>query len=385
MSEPTMKALIVYLGRKGGGAVFSLELARALSKRISVEAIVSADADNVDAWLAAGPPVHLIKTYAGRLSAGLSILDWRRFRSIGRIAAAFQPDVVHYPMLHTWAPILNSTAFRAFPKVVTVHDPRPHLGERNARLSILLQKASIWNAARVVILSEALREEMGDIGVPDDRIDVIPHGEFSYYESGLEMGTRENMTDERRHTLLFFGRLREYKGLEVLAESFRILKEAVPDARLLVVGEGDFRPYAATFDAIQNVTIVNRFIADSEVNEFFARAGILVVPYVEASQSGVIPIAYPLGIPVVATDVGGLKEQVDEGVSGFLVPPGDPLTLANRCAELMLDEDTHARLSAGARETARTKMSWDHIADLTVTCFEKAIGAGQRHTPATSQ
>ena len=380
-----MKALVVYLGRQGGGPVLSLELARALSKRISVEVIVSADADNVSAWRDADLPVHFIKTYTGPLSAGFSLLSWRRFRSIGRIAAAFQPDVVHYPMLHTWAPILNLTAFRGFPWVATVHDPRPHLGEKNARLSFLHQKAAIWHAERVVILSEALRKDMQDIGVPTDRIDVIPHGEFSYYQSGVETGVGENMTDERRHTLLFFGRLREYKGLEVLAESFRILKETVPDARLLVVGSGDFRPYAAAFAAMQNVTIVNRFVADSEVNEFFAQAGLLVVPYVEASQSGVIPIAYPLGIPVVATDVGGLKEQVEDGVSGFMVPPRDPAALAQKCAELMLDKDTYARLSAGARVTARTKMSWDHIADLTVACFEKAIGASQQEAPATSE
>ncbi len=373
-----MRALIVYLGRKGGGPVLSLELARALSKRISVEAIVSADADNVSSWRASGLRVHFIKTYTGPISAGLSLLDWRRFRSIYRIAAALQPDVVHYPMLHAWAPILNLTAFRGFPRVATIHDPHPHLGDKNAQLSYLVYKASVWRAARVVILSEALREEMRGMGVAADRIDVIPHGEFSYYQSGVETGVGENMTDERRRTLLFFGRLREYKGLEVLAESFRILKEAVPDARLLVVGSGDFRPYAAVFAAMQDVTIVNRFVPDSEVNEFFAQAGILVVPYVDASQSGVIPIAYPLGIPVVATDVGGLKEQVEDGVSGFLVPPRDPAALAHKCAELMLDEDTYARLSAGARITARTKMNWDHIAELTVACYQKTIEAGKR-------
>ena len=375
---PTMKALIVYLGRKGGGPVFSLELARALSKRISVEAIVSAYADNVGAWRTAELPVHFIKTYTGPLSAGLSLLGWRRFRSIGRIAAAFQPDVVHYPMGHTWAPILNFTAFRAFPRVATVHDPRSHLGEKHTRLSFLLRKVALWHVERVVILSEALLEDMHDRGVPPDRIDVIPLGEFSYYQSGAETDVGENMTSERRRTLLFFGRLREYKGLEILAESFRILKEAVPDARLLIVGSGDFRPYAAAFAAMQDVTIVNRFVADSEVNEFFAQAGVLIVPYVEASQSGVIPIAYPLGIPVVATDVGGLKEQVEDGVSGFLVPPRDPVAMAHKCAELMLDKDTYARLSDGARVTARTKMSWDHIAELTVACYQKAIEAGKR-------
>ena len=372
-----MKALIVYLGRKGGGPVLSLELARALSKLIEIEAIVSADADNVEAWRCSEFPVHYVETYRGPASAVLSLFSWRRFRAIRRIAVAFDPDVVHYPMLHTWATILNFTAFRAFPKVATVHDPRHHLGERNAFLSILLERAALWRTDRVVILSEALREQMEDRGIPADRIDVIPHGEFSYYSDGPGADVRENMTDERLHTLLFFGRIVEYKGLDVLAEAFGILQETVPDARLLVVGSGDIRPYAAAFAAMPNVTIESRFVADSEVKWFFSRAGILVVPYVEASQSGVIAIAFPLGMPVVATDVGGIREQVEDGVSGFLVPPRDSAALAEKCAELMLEPEIYAHLSAGAKMTAETKMSWDHIADLTLACFQRAISANR--------
>ena len=230
----------------------------------------------------------------------------------------------------------------------------------------------------MVILSEALREQMGSLGVPSNRVDVIPHGEFSYYQSGLNATVGTTMTAERRHTLLFFGRLVEYKGLGVLAKAFRLLQETVPDARLLIVGSGDFRPYATDYAWTPNVTIVNRFVADSEVNGFFAKAGILVIPYVEASQSWVIAIAYPLCMPVVATDVGGLNEQVEDGVSGFLVPPRDPAALAEKCAELMLNSDTYARLSNGAEMVAKTKMNWDHIADLTLACFQKAIAAKRK-------
>jgi glycosyltransferase involved in cell wall biosynthesis len=229
-------------------------------------------------------------------------------------------------------------------------------------------------ADRLVILSESLRPDMRAQGFDDACVDVIPHGEFSYYSKISEEGIPEG-DSERRYTLLFFGRLREYKGLRVLVQAFPLIQERVPQARLLVVTSGDLRPYTAALAALRNVELVNRFIPDDEVGSWFARAGILVLPYLEASQSGVITIAYTRRMPVVATAVGGLREQVEDGVSGYLVAPGDPRALAERCADLMLDERVYRSMADGAEMFARTRMNWDAIADLTLATFERAIAA----------
>lgn len=367
-----MKALVVYLGRKGGGSVYSLELARALAKRIEVRALVAAGVENRAAWELADFPVYFVPTYRGLASAALSFLDFRRFCYIRNVTAGERPDVVHYPMLHPWAPLLNRVAFAGLPKVVTVHDPRPHKGEENWLLT-RLQAMAVRQSDRVIILSESLRDTLVAMGWPADAVDVIPHGEFSYYRRYARHGKEEAAVANNSNKLLFFGRIREYKGLDVLLRAFPLVLKEVPDAQLQIVGSGDLAPYRRLLENLPQVQVVNRWVDDDEVAKFFAGASLVVVPYIEASQSGVIPIAYSMGVPVVASATGGLREQVEDGASGFLVPPGDHVALAKRCVELLRDPGLRARLAEGGRRMAEVKMNWDRIADLTVSCYERAI------------
>ncbi|MHB8781107.1 MAG: glycosyltransferase family 4 protein [Candidatus Geothermincolia bacterium] len=370
-----MRVLTASLNRRGGEPVFGFELARAMARQAELEAIVSAQAENLEAWKTVDFPVHVMDTYSGVVSGALSLVDVRRFARARSIARRFSPDVVHQPTIQAWSPLRNAVAFGPFPRVITVHDPHPHLGEKHRGASHVLGQATMRQAHRLVILSESLRPDMRAMGFDDETVDVIPHGEFSYY-SRLAGGASIEES-ERRRTLLFFGRLREYKGLGVLGEAFPMVKQRVPDARLLIVCSGDFGPYRERFAAMPGVEVVNEFVPDAEVGSWFARAGILVLPYVEASQSGVVTIAYSMGMPAVASAVGGLAEQVVDGETGFLVPPSDPAALADRLARLMLEDNLYRRQSEGARRFSETAMSWDRIAELTLASCAKAI-AGAR-------
>jgi glycosyltransferase involved in cell wall biosynthesis len=147
-------------------------------------------------------------------------------------------------------------------------------------------------------------------------------------ELGRELGLP---TD--RPILLFFGFVRPYKGLEYLVQALPLVLEKL-DAHLLVVGEFWSSPefyqrYAREFGVEQAITFVNRYVPNEELVPYFDLADVVVLPYVSATQSAVVQLAFGFGKPVITTRVGGLHEVVQDGVNGLVVPPQDEVALAN--------------------------------------------------------
>ncbi len=105
--------------------------------------------------------------------------------------------------------------------------------------------------------------------------------------------------------------------------------------RLVIAGDGDICPYKDKIEQLEDVTLVNRWIGENEIGEFFTHSDLVVLPYSSASQSGVIPIAAAYGLPVIATKVGGLSEQIEDGVSGWLIPPDDVQALTSTIREVL--------------------------------------------------
>ncbi len=136
----------------------------------------------------------------------------------------------------------------------------------------------------------------------------------------------------RRPTILFFGYVRAYKGLDHLLRALpAVLKEI--DLDLLVVGEfyDDRARYDRLIDELGiggHVSIVDEHVPDEAVGDYFLAADVVVLPYVSATQSGITQVAYAFGLPVISTDVGGLPEVVTDGETGYIVPPADEAALA---------------------------------------------------------
>ncbi len=132
--------------------------------------------------------------------------------------------------------------------------------------------------------------------------------------------------------VLFFGFVRPYKGLEYLIQAMRSVRERV-NAHLLVVGEFWTAPefyqrYADEFGVSDAMTIVNRYVPNEDLQPYFELADAVVLPYVSATQSAVVQLAFGFGKPVITTRVGGLHEVVEDGVTGLIVPPQDEQALA---------------------------------------------------------
>jgi glycosyltransferase involved in cell wall biosynthesis len=166
---------------------------------------------------------------------------------------------------------------------------------------------------------------------------------------------------------LFFGFIKPYKGAMHLIEAAPRLKEHYGEQiRILVVGDiyGDRKPYfdrVARLDVGDVLSLIDGFVPDETVEDYFLAADLVVLPYVSATQSGIVQIAYNYDKPVVTTSVGGLPEVVVPEKTGFLVPPGDPEALAAAIIRFF-DENWAEVMAAGvAREKA--KYSWDRMAE----------------------
>jgi len=164
---------------------------------------------------------------------------------------------------------------------------------------------------------------------------------------------------------LFFGFVRPYKGLDGLLAAWPLVLQALPLARLLIVGEfwepvEDFRARAGALGVTDSLTIVDRYVRDEELGTLFGAADVVAMPYVAATGSAVAPLALHFGRPMVATAVGGLPEAVADGVSGLLVPPGDPQALADALIRVLGDPVLRQRLAEGASRE-RERFGWSEL------------------------
>lgn len=362
-----MRVALVYLGRKGGGPVYSLEIAKRLKEKVNLFCVVSSQIENFEFWQRNNLNIYSIDTYNNFLSFFISLLNFKKFFCFYKIIKNFNPDVIYYPFFFYWLPIVNFL-FPKIPKVYTVHDVILHKGEKSLLMDII-QKKTIKKSKRVIILANIFKENIVALGKKGEDVDIIPHGIFDYYF--------KNFSQEKilhPPTILFFGRILKYKGLEIILKAFPLIKKEIPNCRLLIVGKGNLKPYEKFLQKkISDIIIENKWIEEKELAKYFLQSDILVCPYLEASQSGVIPIAYAAKMPVVATRVGGLIEQVDNGITGFLVEPKDYLSLAQKIIFLLKNKKEMQLMGENGFLKAQKEWNWDIIAEKILDSLRKTI------------
>lgn len=301
------------------------------------------------------------------------VADMVRFR---RGAGA---DVVHYQWLTMpaldWAlvpgPALSGGRGRRkrAPQVFTFHE-RPARG----RAGIAREKRVLSRMDAVVAHSEhAARRVRDELGF-DRRVEVIPHGAFDYLtELPGEAPLPDELAAVERPIVLCFGLVRPYKGIDVLLEAFRL----VPDAELWIVGNPRM-PMEPLHELARplgdRVRFVSRFVPDTEVAAYFRRASVVVLPHLNAEQSGVLHIALAFGKPMVLSAVGGFGEVAERDGAALTVPAGDPAALATTLTGLLGDEAERRRLSEAATAAAAGRYSWDEIGSRTLELYRALLG-----------
>jgi glycosyltransferase involved in cell wall biosynthesis len=295
--------------------------------------------------------------------------DMLRYRRAARTA-----EVVHFQWLtvqhldgHLLPPRRRPDGARR-PLVLTAHDILPREPRRGQRTA---QRRLYDRFDAIVVHSQHGRERLtGELGIDGDRVHVIEHGVFTHLDeepAGAAQALPE--APDGRPVVLMFGLLRPYKGVADLLAAWR----GIDGAELWIAGmpRMDLAPLLAA--APPGVRLFPRYVPERELAAMFRRADLVVLPYREIDQSGVLFTALAFARPLLLSDAGGFPEVAASGAARTF-PAGDVAALRGALAELLGDPQARARLASAAGELAAGRHSWTSIGARTLALYEELIG-----------
>jgi glycosyltransferase involved in cell wall biosynthesis len=259
---------------------------------------------------------------------------------------------------------------------LTAHNVLPH---EKTKFDYAL-KSIAYKAANIIIVHSSFikKKLLGSFNVSENKIKIIPHGNFDRYlpsELPLKKDSRNlfNLTDAD-NTLLFFGRIREYKGLGLLLDALSIVQTKVDNApKLIIAGSPQTdnlkKKYFEKINDLalnSNVIFHPYFIPSEKIADYFNAADVVVLPYKSIDHSGIIHLAYTFEKPVIATRVGDFSEIIKNGETGYILEENNVEYLAQIIIEVFKDKDKLASMGKVAGQLNKTKYSWNSIAQLTI-------------------
>ena len=216
-----------------------------------------------------------------------------------------------------------------------------------------------------VTMSQSVTDDLLTLN-PGARYVLLPHPLYSHFGEKLprEAAAEALGIDPSLKTLLFFGLIRDYKGLDILLEAFRDLPE---DYQLVIAGEpyGSFDKYQALIDTLpgkDRVHVFPDYIRDSEVKTFFSAADVTVLPYRSATQSGISSISYHFEVPMIVTDVGGLKGTIGDRGTGIVAPAPDPGAIRDEILRYFSDPTVRTGCVRAIR-LEKERLGWDRFCE----------------------
>jgi glycosyltransferase involved in cell wall biosynthesis len=286
--------------------------------------------------------------------------DMLRYR-----AAAASAQLVHFQWLAL--PQLDVALLpRGRPLVLTAHD-------------VLAREPSAWQRAAqrrlyrrmdaVIAHSEHGRGRLLDeLGLPPERVHTIPIGALDHLAREPAGPLPPELDDTGEPVVLCFGLIRPYKGVDVLLDAW----QGITGAQLWIVGRPRFDIGPLRAQSGENVRWVTRYVDDGELAACFRRADVVVLPYREIEQSGVLATALAFASPLVLSDVGGFSEVAAAGAAR-LVPASDPPALREALTGLLADPAERARLASAAGALASGEWSWRRVAERTKALYASLL------------
>ncbi len=280
-----------------------------------------------------------------------------------------QPDVIHFQWLPL--PLLDGMQLGRFrrvaPLVLTVHDTNPFNGDPSAAFQARGFRSALDRFDRLVVHTRQGEARLRAMGVAAERIAVLPHG--------MLVDPVPDVPDPMNGqlTFLLFGKIKPYKGADLLIEAFAAMPEAArARARIRIVGKPymDLAPLEALAASRAVPLVIEQgFIPDAALPQMFGRDTVAVFPYREIEASGVMFLALAHGRPIIASRLGSFAELLTDGTHGHLVPADDVAALSVAMAHMVDDRDFAARCAASVRQEAASVPDWSEIARRTVLLY----------------
>ncbi len=285
-------------------------------------------------------------------------------------------DLIHLQFEWEWAMLLFYPLIRKIPLVFTVHDPYQHPGYRHLLILYmdLLQAFFIGKAKRLVVHGSVMRRQLLERYPRVKPEKVLSHliGDSSL-RSRMESNATAGSEPSPDNIILFFGNVRPNKGVPYLAKAEPLIAAKLDNFRIHIVGRCADDSYKKLIVDRNRYVLSEEFLPHDQVAGIFFAASVVVLPYIDATQTAVIPLAYGYGRPVVATAVGGLVDMVEDGITGILVEPRNEKALADAICTILTDKELAGRMGRNAREFAKTRLSWESSAAATADLYESVM------------
>lgn len=297
---------------------------------------------------------------------------------------AFRPDVIHVQ----WAPLAVVDRWfiprlRAIaPLVMTVHDSVPYNGSPRSYLQRVSAVAIMGGFDRLIVHTRVAQQRLAEYQLAADKLRLVPHGPMGIAPV-LESASlaRPPKPPGAPVEILLFGRLKPYKGADVLVRAAAEMRpEILRQCKIRVIGKPfmDLQPIAQLIKekALSDyVSIEPRFVAETEVGQLLAATDLIALPYREIDASGVLMSCLSAGVPVVATRIGLFAEMLEDGKHGKLIAVDDHVALARALEELVVNAELRARMGAEVKQLRAAMPSWASIAETTVNLYRELTGA----------
>ena len=314
-------------------------------------------------------------------------LDIRAYRRAQSAVLAGHAAIAHFTGVHLWnLPLIYALRRRGVPVIHTLHDLDPHHGVRFGPLIRLWNRLLIASGCHLLVHGRRYRQQLIAGGIPADRVTYTPllHGFLAadrpWPPAEAEINTGD-LNPDRSLNVLFFGRVEAYKGIETLLAAWdgaRNRREpgesalSAPDSRLIIAGAVARGLALPPLPA--GVELRDQRVGDDQAEAVVRSAALLVLPYLDATQSALVAAAYACGLPVIVTDAGALSESVIPGETGWVVPAGDVDALAAALQEALADPARLRRMGAAGRTwfDARRREEGQTLAEMYASLFCQA-------------
>ena len=311
-----------------------------------------------------GEAINKYKQYVGEINIYVSNITTNHLslkgafleKEIYKLIKKENPDVVHrvgipgifsIPYLHLYKKL-----------IVTVHDPLPHENEEQSKL-LLMRRIVLKHVNNIILLNKS--QTAGFLRHYRLSKKNIKYSRLGNYEVLRMFGTEIN---DCPRTILFYGRISQYKGVEYLLKAFLKIKSRYKDVKLIIAGKGHFSFDVSPYLNECQIEFINRYITVDELVTLIRSSQFVVCPYVSATQSGVVASVLALNKPLIVTNVGGLPEMIEDGKNGLIVPPMDVEALSTAMSNLLSNPQILKKMCEYISDSSKFgKKSWGIIAD----------------------